>query len=128
VTGTVRRPPARLELVLDCHDPDALAEFWAAALGYRRQADAANYRSLVPVEGDGPRLILQGVAEPKLAKNRMHLDVMATDIEAEAARLTELGASRTRAAPVEEHGTRWIVMADPEGNEFCICQGGDLCG
>ena len=116
---------ARLELVLDCADPDVLAEFWAAALGYRLAGRADNYRALVPAEGDGPKLILQGVEEPKGAKNRMHLDILATDLDAEATRLTQLGARRARADVVVEHGLRWIVMADPEGNEFCICRGDD---
>ena len=52
----------------------------------------------------------------------MHLDVHAADIEAEAARLVGLGATRTREAPFAEAGTSWILMADPEGNEFCVCQ------
>ena len=116
---------ARIELVLDCADPDRLTTFWTAVLGYRHFGSAANYRSLVPLDGDGPKLILQGVDEPRGAKNRMHLDILAADIEAEAARLVALGATRTRQDPVAEHGSRWIVMADPEGNEFCLCQGGD---
>lgn len=116
---------ARLELVLDCRDPDRLAEFWAAALGYRLLGRADNYRALVPVEGGGPKLILQGVDEPKGPKNRMHLDILSSDIEAEAARLVGLGARRTRADVVAEHGMAWIVMADPEDNEFCVCRGDD---
>ena len=121
---------ARIELVLDCADPDRMLSFWTAALGYRHEGTAANYRSLVPVSGEGPKLILQGVDEPRTAKNRMHFDILAPDIETEATRLVTLGAVRARHAPVEEHGTRWIVMADPEGNEFCVCQGGgdDVCG
>jgi len=116
---------ARLELVLDCRDPDGLAQFWAAALGYRQQGGAANYRALVPDSGDGPKLILQGVDEPKATKNRMHLDILAGDIEAEASRLTQLGARRARGEVVVEHGMHWIVMVDPEGNEFCICRSDD---
>ena len=117
---------ARLELVLDCRDPDRLAEFWAAALGYRLLGRADNYRALVPVDGDGPKLILQGVDEPKETKNRMHLDILAADIDAEATRLSALGARRTRADVVAEHGMAWIVMADPEDNEFCVCSS-DTC-
>jgi predicted enzyme related to lactoylglutathione lyase len=113
---------ARLELVLDCADPDRLATFWAAALGYELYGRAANYRSLVDPAGGGPKLILQGVPEPKQGKNRLHVDVLATDIEVESGRLAGLGATRLRDEPVVEHGTRWITMADPEGNEFCVCQ------
>lgn len=58
--------------------------------------------------------------EPKTAKNRMHLDLMAPDPEAEVNRLVELGA--TRVADREEYGYTWTVMADPEGNEFCIAK------
>ena len=117
-----RSTTARIELVLDCVDPDRLVTFWAPALGYRHAATAANYRALLPVRGEGPKLILQGVDEARPAKNRMHLDILAPDIEAEASRLVTLGATRIRPDPVEEHGSRWIVMADPEGNEFCVCQ------
>jgi predicted enzyme related to lactoylglutathione lyase len=113
----------RLEFVLDCQEPDRMADFWVAALGYRRFGSAGNYRSIVPPEGEhGPKLIMQAVDEPKSAKNRMHLDLRVPDIEAEAVRLAGLGATRVSRAPVEEHTSRWIVMADPEGNEFCVCQ------
>jgi predicted enzyme related to lactoylglutathione lyase len=112
----------KLELVLDCHDPDRLADFWSAALGYHRYGSAGNYRSLFPDEGDGPKLILQAVDEPKSAKNRMHLDIRVPGLEVEEARLAGLGATRASEEPIEEHGSRWVVMADPEGNEFCICQ------
>jgi predicted enzyme related to lactoylglutathione lyase len=115
---------AAIELVLDCADAEQLARFWTAALGYRRLGAAGNYVALVPDPDDGrPKLILQRVDEPKAAKNRMHLDMLAADIEAEAGRLVALGARRQTDAPVEEHSTRWIRMTDPEGNEFCVCQG-----
>ena len=112
-----------IELVLDCADPDLMADFWAAALGYRRHGQAANYRSLVDPDGIGPKLILQGVDEPKTVKNRMHLDIHHADIEAEADRLVALGAVRLQDEPVVEHGTSWILLTDPEGNELCVCQG-----
>jgi predicted enzyme related to lactoylglutathione lyase len=75
-----------------------------------------------PEAGDGPKFVLQRVPEPKQVKNRMHLDLWVADIEAEARRLSELGARRQSADPLEEIGSRWIVMTDPEGNEFCLCQ------
>ena len=114
--------PLALELVLDCADAERLAGFWIEALGYRRLGSAGNYVALVPTDGATPKLILQQVLEPKTAKNRMHMDLLAPDIEAEAQRLTALGAQRLRPEIVVEHGTQWIVMADPEGNEFCVCQ------
>jgi predicted enzyme related to lactoylglutathione lyase len=113
---------ASLDLVLDCADPDRLADFWTAALGYELFGAADTYRSLVDPDGRGPKLILQGVPEPKSTKNRLHVDLQAADIEAEATRLERLGATRTSVEPIDEHGHRWIVMADPEGNEFCVCR------
>jgi hypothetical protein len=111
---------AALELVLDCVDAETLARFWAAALGYRPVGEAGQYRALGPPDGEtGPRLILQQVDEPRAAKNRMHLDVLSDDPEAEATRLAALGA--TRGDRIREHGHDWIQMRDPEGNEFCVC-------
>ena len=117
-------PPA-IGLVLDCRDPRALAEFWAAALDYVSVGDAGSYTALFPNGRPGPKLLLQQVPEPKQVKNRMHLDIEAPDIDAEAARLEALGATRVRADRIAEHGTTWILMADPEGNVFCVCDGGD---
>ena len=114
-----------ISLVLDCHDPKALAGFWAPALGYRDVGSVDNYTLLVP-EGDaGPRLLLQRVPEVKSGKNRMHLDIHTADIEAEAARLEQLGAHRVQANPISEFGHAWVLMSDPEGNEFCVCDATD---
>jgi predicted enzyme related to lactoylglutathione lyase len=79
---------------------------------------------LVPGEAGSPKLLLQKVAESKTVKNRMHLDIETADIDAEAARLEELGARRVASDAMSEHGSRWCLMADPEGNEFCVCDGG----
>ena len=65
-------------------------------------------------------LLFFKVPEPKTVKNRMHLDIHADDIEAEAERLVGLGATRVE-GPIAEWGERWIVLADPEGNELCVC-------
>jgi predicted enzyme related to lactoylglutathione lyase len=113
-----------LGLVLDCTDPARLAEFWTAALGYRNAGAAGSYVVLVDPDGDSPKLLLQAVTEPKAAKNRMHFDIETPDVEAEADRLEALGARRLEADVRHEHGTTWIVLADPEGNEFCVCDGG----
>ena len=114
----------RLGLVLDCADPDALAPFWAAALGYSVAGGAGNYVLLLPDEPGEPQLLLQRVPESKSAKLRMHLDIHVADIDAEAARLESLGAKRLSSAPYEESGSRWHLMADPEGNELCVCDAG----
>ncbi len=111
-------------LVLDCTDAARLADFWASALDYVNVGAAGTYVALYPREGAGPKLLLQQVPEPRAGKNRMHLDIDTPDIEAEAERLIALGACRVGESPCREHGMTWVTMADPEGNEFCICDGG----
>ena len=115
---------AQLGLVLDCVDPERLAEFWAPALGYVNLGTAGAYVALYPDGRPGPKLLLQRVDEPKAAKNRMHFDIEVADIHAEADRLVALGATRVSEAPCSEHGSTWMLMTDPEGNEFCVCDGG----
>ncbi|HVE18781.1 MAG TPA: VOC family protein, partial [Ilumatobacteraceae bacterium] len=85
---------------------------------------AGVYVALYPREGNGPKLLLQRVTEPKATKNRMHLDIEVPEIDVEADRLTGLGALRVSDDTCSEHGSTWILMADPEGNEFCICDNG----
>jgi predicted enzyme related to lactoylglutathione lyase len=114
----------KIGLVLDCENPEALAQFWAPALGYVDLGSAGAYVALFPNGRRGPKLLLQRVEEPKAVKNRMHLDIEVSDIEAEAQRLVALGAARVSEGPCSEHGSSWILMADPEGNEFCVCDAG----
>ena len=111
-------------LVLDCSDPERLAEFWALALGYGNLGTFGSYVALVPSGRPGPKLLLQRVDEPKAVKNRMHFDIEVPDIHAEADRLVALGATRVSEQPLTEHGTSWLLMMDPEGNEFCVCDAG----
>jgi predicted enzyme related to lactoylglutathione lyase len=111
-------------LVLDSVDPEALAAFWAPALGYVSVGTFGSYVALFPDGRPGPKLLLQRVGETKSVKNRMHLDIEVPDIEAEAARLVSLGATKVSSAPCSEHGSTWILMTDPEGNEFCVCDAG----
>lgn len=116
--------PRRLAIVIDATDPDVLRDFWIAAARYEAYGSAAAYRSAVPTGGaDGPKLVFQRVPEPPpTAKNRLHLDIIVGDeILAEAERLEGLGATRLGEL-VEEVGTSWLVMADPEGNEFCLVE------
>ena len=117
-----------LGLVVDCADPDKLAQFWAPALGYANLGAAGNYVLLMPADAGRPKLLLQAVPEAKMAKNRVHFDIETPDIDSEAARLESLGARRLDTEVREEHGTRWFVMADPEGNEFCVCNAGSAGG
>ena len=115
---------ATIGLVLDCSDPDGLAPFWSAALGYTTLGGAGGYVILVDAEGVRPKLLLQAVPEAKSSKNRMHLDIETPDVDGEVARLEALGARRLEPRVRNEHGTSWVIMADPEGNEFCVCDAG----
>ncbi|MEX0985039.1 MAG: VOC family protein [Actinomycetota bacterium] len=125
-------------IVFDCRVAAPLARFWAAALGWSvapsdggevarlaapRIDDIDDHHSVMvePPEEDAglPRLFFTEVQEPKLAKNRVHVDVIADDdLETEVARLEELGARVRNWA--EQDGGMWCVMLDPEGNEFCV--------
>jgi predicted enzyme related to lactoylglutathione lyase len=115
-------------LVLDCADPDKLARFWGPALGYTNVGAAGNYVLLLPSDPRKPKLLLQAVPEAKVTKNRVHFDIETPDIDAEATRLEGLGAHRLEPDPRDEHGNRWLVLADPEGNEFCVCNAGSSGG
>ncbi|MDI3390720.1 VOC family protein [Streptomyces sp. B-S-A8] len=113
----------QIVVTLDCVDTEAQAKFWLAALEpleYRRALDAPPYLSLTG-PASGPTLLLQQVPEPKQGKNRMHLDLDFghADLTAEVDRLERLGAQRTT-GELTEHGFRWVVLTDPEGNEFCV--------
>jgi predicted enzyme related to lactoylglutathione lyase len=109
-------------ITIDCADPLALGRFWARVFGTQlepTEADAPQYVDLLPVAGV-PVLRFQRVPEPKAVKNRLHLDVSVPDLDAACARVEELGGRRLSDEPFAEYGYRWHVMADPEGNEFCL--------
>jgi predicted enzyme related to lactoylglutathione lyase len=114
---------ATMELVLDCQDPKRLANFWRDALGYRDHFADAELAVLVPKEGSGSPLLLQRVPEPKVVKNRMHLDMIVDDIETEVVRLEALGARRIDHDVQRFGGTQWVRLSDPEQNEFCVSTG-----
>ena len=114
---------ATVELVLDCADPARLAEFWRPALDYRDYYVDDKLAVLVPNGQTGSPLLLQRVPEPKVGKNRMHLDVVVDDVEAEVRRLQALGAHRIDDGVQSFGGTRWVRMSDPEQNEFCVSTG-----
>jgi len=121
------------EISIDCVDPARLATFWCAVLGYavldatddlveigpgdRTDAELLEAARRGPV---GPTIFLARVREPKTVKNRLHFDVSpvdATQVE-EVARLESLGAGHADIGQTGEES--WVVMADPEGNEFCV--------
>jgi hypothetical protein len=138
-----------VQITFDCADPGTLAEFWAEALGYEVQAPPEGFaswpdalaawgvperewNSMSAIVADGlPRIFFQTVPEGKTVKNRVHLDVRAAPgligddrmaaLEAEAARLEALGATRAyRIEPEPPLDLGHITMHDPEGNEFCL--------
>jgi catechol 2,3-dioxygenase-like lactoylglutathione lyase family enzyme len=113
----------QIQVNIDCADLDRMVEFYTAALGYLAYGRAGDvYRSIVPDGGNGPKIVFQRVPEAKVGKNRVHLDLIVGDrVEAEAERFVALGATRLSDGPIEEGGTHWMVLADPEGNELCLC-------
>ena len=111
-------PLAISNIVFDCSNPALVATFWAAALRYARHTERDDRAWVYHPDGTLPRLLFNKVPEPKIVKNRVHLDLGTNDMEAEVARLVQLGASKIRL--VEEEGDRWWIMADPEGDEFCV--------
>jgi hypothetical protein len=118
-------------VTIDCADPSRLARFWTEALHYIVIRDWRDYVMLGPAEGDGIRLGLQRVDEPRVGKNRAHLDFLSQDRQADVARLVGLGASVVSSGTrvldeqvvQEQQGSSrasWTVLADPDGNEFCV--------
>jgi hypothetical protein len=109
-------------LVIDCHDPKLLADFWCAALDYRLDEIDEEDAIVTPTVGPGWTMLFQTVPDEKVVKNRLHLDVRpSASMAAEVARMEQIGAiSITR---VDEGGSFWTVMGDPEGNEFCVLRG-----
>jgi predicted enzyme related to lactoylglutathione lyase len=110
-------------LQIDCIDPVGLAEFWSAVLGEplsEALGDPVHYVGLVPGITGAPVVTFQRVPEARTGKNRLHLDVEVSDIEAATQRVLALGGARLEGDDFAEYGYRWRVMADPEGNEFCL--------
>ncbi len=127
--GAERRPQEYLEgrghvvVVIDCADLERSAAFWTAMLGYVRDGEPASpYQSLVPADGVGVELLLQRVPDGKETKNRLHLDLRTRDLVGEVARARSLGARPVDEQPIVEGGWTWHVLADPDGNEFCVIE------
>ena len=112
------------ELVLDAHDPDLLARFWCTVLGYVELDRVDGSIEIGPPEagfgGPQPTIVIDRTDEPKSGKLRLHIDVNATDRDQEA-ELDRLLAAGARRADIGQTGNEsWHVLADPEGNEFCL--------
>lgn len=120
------------EIVVDCHDPDAQAAFWAAVLGYQVVRSEGGQVEIAPWESEPPdlaelvrrapvipTLVFVRVPEAKTIKNRLHLDLRPVGCShaEEVERLIGLGARR---ADIGQGEVPWVVVADPEGNEFCV--------
>lgn len=108
---------------LDTVDPDRIASFWQEALGWRRTYETADEVVLEPPlgspqDGVAPDLLFLRVPESKTVKNRWHLDLRPGNQAAEVARLEGLGARRMDVG--QGHDVSWVVMTDPDGNEFCV--------
>lgn len=139
-----------IQVVIDCADPAQLASFWSTALGYTLQAPPNGFdtwpaflasigvpesewnsaSAIIDPDGKGPRIYFQRVPEHKTSKNRLHLDLNVgggpdvdmgerlARVKAAVNKLMEAGA--TRLHEMEQRGEFWVVMTDPEGNEFCV--------
>jgi hypothetical protein len=105
------------QTIVDARDPRALGLWWADALGWLVVNDDPDEFEIRPTADRLPGLLFALVPEPKSSKNRLHLDFRPDDRDAEVARLLALGATR---ADVGQGEQTWIVLADPEGNEFCV--------
>lgn len=105
-------------IVVDCHNPAALARWWAHVLDYQLIYEAPDEVVVVDRDRASPGLVFVPVPEGKSAKNRVHIDLNPDDQSSEVTRLMELGAKRAEVGQGEGKG--WVVLADPEGNEFCV--------
>ncbi|GAB2933729.1 VOC family protein [Streptomyces heilongjiangensis] len=106
--------------MVDAADPVALGRWWAEALGWVVVNDAPEEYEIRPEPGRMPGLLFTPVPEAKTVKNRLHLDFRPVDQAAEVSRLLALGA---RHADVGQGDASWVVLLDPEGNEFCVLSG-----
>ena len=113
-------------ITVDAHDPRALAQFWAEVLGWKigegvNEIEVWIERELGDPNNTGfPDILFLKNSDVKNVKNRLHLDLRPDDQAAEVRRLEKLGAKRIEIGQSADPDTSWVVMADPEGNEFCV--------
>lgn len=107
-------------LVVDADDPPRLARWWAQALGYQIVHEAAGEVEIRQSPDQLPGVVFVPVPERKQLKNRLHIDLRAADQAAEVERLVDMGARRV---DIDQGDASWIVLTDPEGNEFCVLNG-----
>jgi predicted enzyme related to lactoylglutathione lyase len=106
-------------ITIDCSDPEGLAQFWADALDFKItfRADDGGEVAVERDDESGPALLFIRVPDAKAVKNRIHFDLNPDDQAAEVERLKGLGAT---SVDIGQRNVNWVVMADPEGNEFCV--------
>ena len=105
------------QVVIDCADPRALSAFWMGFTGFEVSREFDDWCSIKATDGSA-RIGFQKVPEGKVVKNRVHIDFVAKDEEATAREIEALGATRRWVS--EDPDDPFVVLADPEGNEFCI--------
>jgi predicted enzyme related to lactoylglutathione lyase len=105
------------QIVVDAEDPARLARWWAEALGYQIFHEAPDEVEIRRHPDEMPGLLFTPVPEVKTVKNRLHIDLRPDDQAAEVARAEAMGATRV---DIGQGEPTWVVLADPEGNEFCI--------
>ena len=111
-------------VVVDAHDCELLARFWSRVLGWRITYETDHEWVIEPPEGSleadvVPDILFVKVPDEKAVKNRLHFDLRPKDQDAEVQRIVELGAAP---ADIGQRDVTWVVLADPEGNEFCVLQ------
>jgi predicted enzyme related to lactoylglutathione lyase len=104
-------------VVVDANDPAALARFWMGVLDWSIFYEAADEVVITKPDKSFPGLVFVRVPEPKATKNRLHIDLNPDDQAAEVERLVGIGAS---VVDIGQGDVGWVVLADPEGNEFCV--------
>jgi hypothetical protein len=108
------------QTVVDAHDPSALGAWWARALRWVTTIDTPDEVEIRSSPDMEPGLLFIPVTDAKVVKNRLHIDLRPDDQDVEVARLIALGARRV---DVGQGDVGWVVLADPEGNEFCVLRG-----
>ena len=112
-------------LTIDAIDPHKLASFWAAVLSWEITYNEPNEVCIElldgsPLQGNIPDILFIRTTDPRQVKNRMHMDLRPSDQAAEVARIEDLGGRQIDIGQNSDPATTWIVMADSEGNEFCV--------
>jgi len=113
-------PSSWEQIVVDAEDPPRLARWWAEALGYVIVDEKPDEVEIRRTPDTLPGLLFTTVPDAKTVKNRLHIDLRPDDQEAEVERLVDMGA---RPADIGQGNVNWVVLADPEGNEFCVLVG-----